>query len=519
MNLHLNKRAIVNKTVQVGIATLISRFLAIFREFLQVSFLGIGGISDAFITAFRIPNFFRHMFAEGALNASFVPIFVRVVKEKREHADGLMSLCFLFLQGILLVLYLFIFFKTDAVMAVIAPGFSSFQTAYAVKFLRIMFPFIFLVSASALFGGALNAVNHFAVPAFGPALWNVFYVMTLGLCLLYQLSPLYLCAGVIIAGTLQLAMTAVAYFMHNFKFGKITADSWYHFKQIILKFIPYLMGVSIVEINLFVGGSIASFLPTGSVSLLYYGSRFMNIPLGVFAVALSNILLPHFSRVVLFAPKRMSFYLLEVLKFVSWVIVPVTLFFAFVSYNLFDTLFLLRKSADPAQLQIAAHILVIYLGGLLFFCINKILMSMLYSLKDTRSTMVVTGLGAGVNVVGDLIGMYFFGVHGIAAAASVAGLVMTVGCIYLLVAKHNIKFYAGSFGMFLVSLCGQVACATGLFLIGFHGVLALASAAGITFFASRVGFWFLSLSLAGLLFLFMMTTKRLFGLKIYFLGK
>lgn len=519
VNLHLNKRSIVNKTMQVGLATLMSRFLGIVREFLQVSFLGIGGVSDAFITAFRIPNFLRHMFAEGALSASFVPIFVRVIKEKREDADGLMSLSLLFLQGILLVLYLFILLKTDLVMAIIAPGFSSFQTAYAVQFLRIMFPFIFLISASALFGGALNAVNHFFIPAFGPALWNFFYVISLALCLHFQLSPLYLCLGVIVAGALQLMMTTVTYFVYNFKFGTITAESWVHFKEIILKFIPYLMGVSIVEINLFVGGSIASFLPSGSVSLLYYGSRFMNIPLGVFAVALSNILLPHFSRIVLYAPKRMSFYLLEVLKFVSWVIIPTTLFFAFVSYNLFDSLFLLRKTADHAQLVLAAQILILYLGGLLFFCINKVLMSMLYSLKDTRSTMLVTGIGAGVNVLGDLVGMYFFGVHGIAAAASFSGLVMTIGCIYLLVARHHITLYAGAYGRFCVSLCAQVACVVGLFLLGFYGSLMLAGSVGITFFASRLGFWFLSLSLAGLLFLFMMATKRLFGLKLYFLGR
>jgi len=177
MKHQLHKKGIVKKTLQVSAITFLSRVLAIVREFLKIRFLGLGALSDAFIVAFRIPNLFRHIFAEGALNASFVPVFVQVIREERdEDANGLMSMSFMFFQGILLLIYLFVLIKTTWVVAFVAPGFSPEQAEYTAFFLRILFPFIFFVSSSALLGGALNAVNHFFIPAFGPVLINIFFV-------------------------------------------------------------------------------------------------------------------------------------------------------------------------------------------------------------------------------------------------------------------------------------------------------------------------------------------------------
>lgn len=519
MSLHLNKRAILKNTAHVGGLTFLSRILGIIREGLCVRFFGIGALSDAFIMSFRIPNFFRHVFAEGALSASFVPAFVKTVKENnRAEANGLMTISFLFFEGIILLLYIFVFFKTEFVINMIAPGFSSEQVGYAIPFLRILFPFLLFVSSSALFAGALQSVNQFFVPAFGTPLWNMVYVGTLLLCLSYSLSPYVVCFGIILGAFVQLCLNLFFYLKHHFTFGKIDAMSIAAFKSVLSKFLPCLFGVSIVELNLFVSGIIASFLPKGSISLLYYGSRFMNIPLGMFAVALSSILLPHFSRVVLFAPKRLNFYLLEVTKLVTWVIIPATLFLMFVSENLFRTL--LGSKADIIQIKQAKWILILYLLGLIFLCLNKILLSVFYALKDTWSTTIAAMICALVNLVGDIIGMHFWGAYGIAAANTIAGITMTGLCFFFLHTRHGFRFYAGNYFNFLgrygIQLLLGCAMFTVTFLIIFNR---LASGDWYNFFMFGIGYWVLVIALGLLLMGLMFLSKRFFSVELYFLNK
>lgn len=519
MSLHLNKKAILKNTAQVGGLTFLSRILGIIREGLLVRFFGVGALSDAFIMSFRIPNLFRHVFAEGALSASFVPAFVKTVKENnREEASGLMTISFLFFEGIILLLYIFVFFKTELVINVIAPGFSQEQIGYAIPFLRVLFPFLLLISSTALFAGALQSVNQFFIPALGTPLWNSVYILTLVLCLAYNLSPLVLCFGIIVGAFVQLLLHLFFYLKNHFTFGKIDAISIAAFKSVLSKFLPGLFGVSIVELNLFVSGIVASFLPKGSISLLYYGSRFMNIPLGMFAVALSSILLPHFSRVVVFAPKRLNFYILEVTKLVSWIIIPATLFLMFVSENLFRTL--LGAKSDTDLIMQAKWILILYLLGLLFLCLNKILLSVFYALKDTWSTTIAAMISALVNLGGDIIGMHFWGVYGIAAANTIAGITMTGLCFYFLHTRHNFRFYSGNYfnflGRFVIQLCLGCALFAAAFLMIINHV---PSGAWYNFFALGMGYWIivtvLGLLLMGLLFM----SKRLFSVELYFLNK
>ena len=149
----------------------------------------------------------------------------------------------------------------------------------------ILFPFLFFISGSALFSGSLNAINHFFVPAFGPILLNIFYIGALVLGLHYNLHHTILCWGILLGGVAHVVMHFGVYVRYGFCLGAITKESIAVFRIVMKRFLPCLLGVSIVEINLFVSGIVASFLPYGSPTLLYYGSRFMNIPLGVFAVA------------------------------------------------------------------------------------------------------------------------------------------------------------------------------------------------------------------------------------------
>ncbi|KKQ33143.1 MAG: hypothetical protein US49_C0002G0038 [candidate division TM6 bacterium GW2011_GWF2_37_49] len=520
MNLHLSKRDILKKTAQFGSFTFLSKILGIIREVLIARFFGVGAISDAFIMSFRIPNFFRQVFAEGALNASFIPAFIKTVKEgKREQSNGLMTLSFLAFESVILLMYVFVFFKTEWVIRLIAPGFSQEQIYYAIPFLRILFPFLFFVSSSTLFAGVLQSVNCFAVPAFGPVLWNIVYVGSLILALYWHLSPNIVCFGIIFGGFLWMVMNAFFYLKYGFRVGKITSDVVILFRDVLKRFLPCLFGVSIVELNLFVGTVVASFLPTGSLTLLYLSSRFMNIPLGAFAVALSNILLSHFSRIVLYAPRRLNYYILEVTKLVTWVILPSVLFLMFVSEPLFSTV-LLVKSGNLQQTTMGAGLLRTYLIGLLFFSMNKILLSVFYSLKDTKSTMIASSISALVNVGGDISGMLLFGAYGIAGAASLSGLVMTVACFYFLRKKHKFRFYSGRYFDFLWRYLAQLLFVIASFLWG-HGLftLLIKNTYCSHFFINGFGFWVLTGALGALSMLFLFYTKKMFGIKLHFLDK
>jgi len=520
MKHHLHKKSILKNTVKVGGITFISRILGIIREALLAQYFGIGAVSDAFIAAFRIPNFLRHIFAEGAMSASFIPAFVKSVKEdKMDEANGLMTLSFLFFQSIVLLLCGFVFLKTEWVVRFVAPGFNAEQIHYAIPFMRVLFPFLLFISSSALLAGALQSVNHFFVPAFGTPLWNMVYVATLLLCLWYDLPPLVVCSGVIFGAFIQFLLHLLVYFRLKFSFGKVTSGAKKAFKNVLTKFLPCLFGVSIVELNLLIGGQIASFLPKGSVTILHYGSRYMNIPLGMFAVALSSVLLPHFSRVVLYAPKRLSFYLLEVAKFVSWAIIPATFFLMFISQPLFANLLLKGKATDEQLFQ-AGMVLMIYLSGLLFLCLNKILLSMFYALKDTTATTIAAAISALVNIGGDLIGMYYFGAYGIAAANTIAGITMTIACLIFLKKRHGFLFYIKEYALFLGKYFLQLCLASVIFVLSYQGLFfALAQTAWRDFFMYSYGYWCAVLPLGGLVMLLSFSTRHLFGLKIYFLAR
>jgi len=514
MSLHLSKKSILKKTVQVSFLTLMSRILGFTREMLWMRYLGVGAVSDAFLTAFRTPNMFRHIFAEGALNASFVPVIVKTVKEgNKEEANGLLTISFLFFQAILLVIYAFVFFKTEFIIKLIAPGFSVEQTNAAVPLLRILFPLIMFFSGSALIGGALNSVNHFFVPAFSMPLLNVIIIATIFLCMGYALAPEFLCWGILIAAFVQFFLHVIVYFKSHFRFGDISVASFAAFKTVLWRFLPALFGAGIFEFNVFISMMIASFLPQGSMTLLHLASRMMNIPLGIFAVALSSVLLPHFSRVVLYAPKRLPFYLLEVVKFICWIVIPATFFLAYVSEPIFKIL--LGSKATPEVLYQGKWILVLYVIGLLPLSINKTLVSIFYAKRDTRRPAIASGISAGVNIVGDIIGMYFFGVYGIALTNTIAAFTMMFICFVFLHKYYGISLYVKRFWHFIWRYIVQMLC------IGAALFALLMSFERLVHASLRecIGIWPVAIIAALFVMGLVFVTRQRFGVRVYFLRK
>lgn len=512
----MNKKSILKKMFQFSFFTAISKLLGFPREILLAKYLGVGALSDAFISAIKLPNLLRRIFAEGALSAAFIPTFVQLKKNKQDNvANGLMTISFLFFEAIVLLICAIVFIWPNIIIKIATPGFSLEQTKYTIPLLRILFPLLFFISSNALFAGSLQSVNHFFAQAFGPALHNIVYVSTLLICLTYQRSTTFLALGILLGGFFNFIFHLSLYLKHNLKFGVISPAAIKSFKIVISKFIPCLFGVGVVELNLFLDNQISSFLHEGAYTLLYYGTRFMTIPLGIFAVALSTVLLPHFSRLALYAPKRLNFYLLESAKFVSWVVIPPTMFLAFVSDKIFTQLL-----KNPANAKEATAILIIYTSGLVFFCLNKVLINIFYALQDTWYPTIATIIATIINFIFNIIGMLLFGSLGIAASTSISGIALTIMCIFYLYKKHSFHFYTADYFLFLSKYFIQLIIGT-LFFGTFYSILysMFAKTSFSLFFCVQWGYWLFTIPLFLTTMLFMFYIRKLCKIHVYFLDK
>lgn len=514
------KKSILKNVAGIGGLTLLSRFLGITREILLVRFLGVGTISDAFLTAYKLPNSLRKIFAEGALSAAMVPTLVSIVHtEGKEVVNRLMSLAFIVFEGVLLVLCGLVIWKAKFVIGIVAPGFSPLQVNYTVPYLQILMPFIFFLSSSALLAGALQSVRHFFVPAFSPALLNIVFISSLIFCLTRSLPVEALCFFILFGGFVQLTVHVVTYIRLGFGFGVIDSRARYYFKKVMIKFLPCLLSMSIMEIGLFVDTAFASYLRPGSVSLVYYANRFMGIPLGVFAVSLSTVLLPYFSRIAMYAPKRLSFYLLEAAKLVFWVTIPTLIVMSFFSEKIFATLFLSKKfSLD--QVAEAGTILTAFLMGLFFFSLNKILLNIYYAKHNTWIPTVITIFAVGVNIVLDFFFIRIFQATGLALATSISFALQVMLLILLLQKKFDVQLYWGAFFTFVYRFVLQISIVLagvyGLYRIGEFLVGRLPESLA-RFFLHSFGFWLWVGPLVGLVFLIIFATRKWFKVQLYFL--
>lgn len=548
-----DKKNLISKTLQVGASTLLSRLFGLTRELLTSKYLGVSEVADAFLTAFKIPNSLRKIFAEGALSAACVPAFVKVIKnESQKEASSLMTLTFLFFEGILILLCGLIFWQADAVVRLIAPGWycipgatiisskipfigiifewfapawycldqSVGQALYAITYLRILISFIVFLSSSALLAGALQAVNHFFIPSFAPVLLNVVFISGLLCCLKFGLSTEWLCAAILFGGFLQFLLHAIVYFKLNFTFGAINKKTFQHFKHIMLKFLPCLVSMSILELNLFMSTSLATYLPKGSISLIYYANRFMGIPLAVLIGAFSTILLPYFSRISIYAPKRLSIYLLEASKVVFWVTVPCSILMSFLSEKFFHTIFLSEKFT-LAHVHQAAHLLIIFLSGLFFFSLYKILLNIYYALHDTITPCYISLCILVINYCLCKTFTPLFGVNGLALAFVITNVIHVTLFAVFLYKKYNFKFYFSAFAKFTTSSLIQSAVLILLFgffyYCGYVCIETFSNQFFKQFLFYKIGFWLWVGPLCAIMSYLLVTTRKFFNVHLYFL--
>lgn len=406
----------------VGAATLLSRILGLVRDQVVAYFFGAGMAADAFFVAFRIPNLLRRLLAEGALTVSFIPIFTEYLRQRgREEAFALARAALTVFSMILALVTILGILLSPWIVRIFAPGFSVDPDKMALTILltRIMFPYIFLIGLVALAMGVLNSLGRFAGPALAPVALNVAMIgCVYGLSRFFDPPVLALAVGVIMGGVLQFAMQ-VPYLLKEGRLLGLSFDLAHPaLRRIALLMAPATLGAAVYQFTVFINTLLASYLPEGSVSYLYYADRIVQFPLGVFAVAVSTAVLPSMSRQA--ADKDMEGLrdtMSYSLRLVFFITVPAMTGMIVLAEPIIRVLFQ-RGQFDPLATRATAAALIAYSVGLWALSAVQILVRVFYSLQDTRTPVRIAVVSLVGNVVLSVALMLPFQHVGLALASS-----------------------------------------------------------------------------------------------------
>ncbi len=423
----------------VGGWTMLSRILGFCRDVLIAAFLGAGPMADAFFVALKLPNLFRRLFGEGAFNAAFVPAFAAaltrqgptVARRLAERLATLMALWLALLCGLGIVFM-------PQVLAVLAPGFAArgpAQVALAVELTRIVFPYLVFICLTALVSGVLNSMGRFTAAAAAPVFFNILSMAALVGLAPFVATPAHALAwGVTASGAVQLGLVWWAAALAGMGLLPVIPRLSAAEKAVLRKMVPGLLGAGVTQLNLAVDVIIASLLPVGAVSLLYYADRVAQLPLGVVGIAISTALLPTLAAQLsggqaLAAHRSMN----RGLEITLALCVPAAVALAVLAEPIMGVLFQ-RGAFTAADAQGAANVLVAYSVGLPAFVLVKALAPGFFARGDTR-TPVIIGLACVALNLG-LNGLFLFsgwlGAPGIALATVISAWANALALAWLL---------------------------------------------------------------------------------------
>ncbi len=424
---------------KVGSWTMLSRMLGFVRDILLARLLGAGALADAFFIAFKLPNFFRRMFAEGTLTVALVPVLAEERKKGEEDAHAyLNALAGLLLAALLLFTVLGIVFM-PWLLLLFAPGFHDEPDRWqqALHLARWMFPYLALISLSAMSWAVLNAYRKFSVAAASPALLNIALIFAaIVLAPSFQNPAEALAIGVVLGGVLQLAIQ----FPALKRIGWIPKPSWRPrmpaISQTMALFGPAVLGVAAVQINILVGTILATLLPTGAVSYLYYADRIVQLPLALFGIAMGTALLPALSdHLANNRPQEAKNELCQGLTWLTWITLPAMLGLLWLAEPIIRTLFEHGKfTLDDAQAT--SHALQAYGVGLIAFCWARVLSMACYAEKDAKAPMRFAAISVAANIVLALLLIKPLGYVGLALATALASFI-NVGLLWWNIRKRQ----------------------------------------------------------------------------------
>lgn len=422
--------------------TLLSRILGFIRDIFIAAKLGTGTYADAFFVALKLPNFFRRLFAEGALNAAFVPLFSGKLstekhKDAQLFAENVMSLLLI----ATLVLTVAMEIAMPWVLAILAPGFTTDPAKYdiAVLLSRITFPYLLFISICAVCSGVLNSLKRFAAGAFIPVILNVCMVVGVLFLSKYTSTPAHALAySVSVAGMIQLIWMLVACRRAGMRFRLHKPKLTNEVKLMLKRMIPGIVGAGIIQINVWIDVVLATLIP-GAVSFLYYADRLNQFPLALIGTAIGIALLPMLSRQI--REERFDDALISqnrAIEFAMLLTIPAALALVVIAFPLIYVMFGYGQFTQQ-DAQATAYALTAYGIGLPGFVLIKILSPNFFARGDTITPVKIAMIGAATNIILSLALIKPLAHVGLALATSTAALVNAGGLAYLLYTKERFQ--------------------------------------------------------------------------------
>ncbi len=483
-NQHISKNTNVTKAAGVvGTATFLSRILGYIRDMVFAWFFGAGFYSDAFIAAFRIPNMLRSLFGEGSLSIAFIPVFTEHLTNKGKDEAFEMARSAIRLLAILLTIIAILgVLLSPLIVRVIAYGFADSPEKFSltVTLTRIMFPYIILICLVALCMGILNVLGHFAAPALAPGLLNIAMIGSLFFVSLISPSDtdivMGLAVGVLIGGLLQIALQAPFLINKGFYFWQKAKIYHPALKKVGLLMLPAVFGSAVYQINTLIITLLASLLPEGSVTYLYYADRLVQFPLGIFGVATATAVMPSLSRHVAendLEALRETFA--HAMKLVLFITIPSMIGLIVLREPIIALLF--NRGAFSAQdTHLTANALLYYGVGLWAFSAVRIVVATFYALQDTRTPVQMAVISIIANILLGILLMVPMGHGGLALALSLASMLnlgLLTRALRVRLGSLGWKSIAGSAGRTMTCsvAMGIAVWAVALFIPSEHGNL------------------------------------------------
>jgi len=436
------KRNISHAAGTVGFYTFLSRILGLVRDVVVAGFFGSGMSADAFFVAFRIPNLLRRLFAEGSLTIAFIPVFTEyLTKKTREDAFQMARAVLAVLSVVLVLVTLLGVVLSPWIVRIQAYGWGGSGMKYELTVLltRITFPYILLVSLVAFFMGILNSLRHFAAPAAAPIFLNVGIIgAALWISPRLEQPIVGVAIGVIIGGLLQVALQIPWLLKKGISLVPCWMPGHPAVRRIGLLMLPAIFGSAIYQLNQFVGTLLATFLPGGSVSWLYYADRIVEFPLGVFAIAISTAVLPSLAKQA--AAEDLDDFretLGHAIRLVFFITIPSMVGMIVLRAPIIQVFFQ-RGAFDALSTDMTAVALLFYSLGLWAFSANRVMVSAFYAFQDTKTPVKVAAVAMVANAIFSLLLMGPLKHGGLALALSLASTLQFVILVFILEKRRGI---------------------------------------------------------------------------------
>lgn len=449
----------------------LSRVFGFIRDILTAAILGAGPLADAFFVALKLPNFFRRVTAEGAFSVAFVPLYSETLeKDGEEAAATFASNAFMVMLSILSVVTLLVLAGMPYVISAITPGFHDDPERYglATELSRITFPYLLLMSLTALLGGVLNARDRFAPFAFAPVIFNVCLIVALLSAGYFESAGHALSYGVLFAGVLQFIWLFVAAKRAGAGIRLKRPEFTVRIRKVFKLMGPGMIGAGVMHINLFADMIIASFLASGSISYLYYADRLNQLPLGIVGIAVGTALLPMLSKALSAGRMDEGRHLFNrAMEVCLLLALPAAVALAVIPEALITVLFE-RGAFSAEDTKVTVLVLRCYAIGLPAYIAIKVFSTAHWSRQDTLTPVKISVVATIANIILSIILIWYMGVAGIALATGLAGWMQFVAHIDALKGHE-----AATFDDRFKAALPRIVVATAIMAVVLYGALGL----------------------------------------------